>query len=81
MGFDFDRESRRQLGYRLIDAINDYFSSLPERAVQLPLEQRTFGTLTDKMPEHGLDPALVLDELYDELVERASTSPAPTTSA
>ena len=34
MGFDFDPETRRRLGYKLIDAINDYFSSLPERPVQ-----------------------------------------------
>ncbi len=76
MGFDFDRETRRQLGYKLIDAINDYFSSLPERTVQLPLEQRTFGTLTDKMPERGLDPALVLEELCGELVEKGFHVPS-----
>lgn len=76
MGFDFDRETRRQLGYQLIDAVNDYFSSLPERAVQLPLEQRTFGPLADKMPEQGLDPALVLKELCGELVEQGFHVPS-----
>ena len=76
MGFDFDRETRRQLGYKLIDAVNDYFSSLPERSVQLPLERRTFGALTDQMPEHGLDPALVLDELCGELVKKGFHVPS-----
>ena len=50
MGFDFtqfqfDAEKRRQLGYKLVDQINQYFSSLDDRAVQLPLERRSFGEL------------------------------------
>ncbi|HEX6879215.1 MAG TPA: hypothetical protein VF135_02530, partial [Terriglobales bacterium] len=51
MPFQLDFETRRKLGYQLIDALNDYFSSLPNRNVQLPLNERTFGALTDKMPE------------------------------
>jgi glutamate/tyrosine decarboxylase-like PLP-dependent enzyme len=76
MGFDFDRETRRRLGYQLIDAVNDYFSSLPERNVQLPLEQRTFGALADPMPERGLDPELVLDQLCGELVAKGFHVPS-----
>lgn len=76
MGFDFDAEQRRRLGYKLIDHINDYFSSLPDRPVQLPRERRTFGQLTDGMPELGLDPALVLDEICDELADKGFHVPA-----
>lgn len=76
MGFDFDPETRRRLGHKLIDSINDYFSSLPACSVQLPLERRTFGPLDDKMPERGLDPALVLDELCSELVEKGFHVPS-----
>ena len=76
MGFDFDQEQRRKLGYKLIDHINSYFSSLPDRPVQLPLEQRTFGQLTDKMPELGLSAELVLDEVCDELVTKGFHVPA-----
>ncbi|MDP9267745.1 MAG: pyridoxal-dependent decarboxylase [Acidobacteriota bacterium] len=83
MGFDFDAErfdlnaeERRRLGYKLIDHINQYFSSLPDRPVQLPLEQRTFGQLTDKMPELGLQPEHVLDEVCDELVHKGFHVPA-----
>jgi len=35
MRFDFDSETRRRLGYRLIDQIDSFFSSLPDRPVQL----------------------------------------------
>ena len=58
MRFDFDSETRRRLGYRLIDQIDSFFSSLPDRAVQLPLEQRSYGPLHDVLPEHGEDASM-----------------------
>jgi glutamate/tyrosine decarboxylase-like PLP-dependent enzyme len=76
MGFDFDPETRRRLGYKLVDKINHYFSSLPERAVQLPADQRTFGQLTDRMPELGEDAATVLDEICTELVDKGFHVPS-----
>ncbi|HWR36355.1 MAG TPA: pyridoxal-dependent decarboxylase [Clostridia bacterium] len=76
MGFDFDRETRRKLGYRLIDHINDYFSSLPHRPVQLPLEKRTFGQLGDRLPEFGEDAELVLDELCFEMTNKGFHVPS-----
>ena len=47
MGFDFSSAERRALGYRLIDRIDQYFSSLNDRAIQPPLDERAF-------PEHPL---------------------------
>ena len=47
MPFDFDSETRRRLGYRLIDRIDEYFSGLAQRPVQLPEELRTFADLGD----------------------------------
>ena len=61
MSFELDHESRRQLGYKLIDLINEYFDSLPDRAVQLPVEARSFGQLRDLIPEIGEDADAVLD--------------------
>ena len=76
MGFDFDRDTRRRLGYKLVDAINDYFSSLPARSVQLPLDQRTFGELQDHMPELGEDATRVLEEACAELVNKGFHVPS-----
>lgn len=76
MGFDLDRQQRRELGYRLIDHINDFFSSLPERSVQLPAEQRTYGPLHDPMPEVGEDPAKVLDDICREMVAQGFHVPS-----
>ncbi len=74
--FDFDSESRRRLGYRLVDCINDYFSSLPDRPVQLAAEQRTFGELQDRMPEFGEDAETVLDDICRELVDKGFHVPS-----
>ena len=76
MNFQLDHESRRRLGYKLIDLINEYFDSLPDRPVQLPLEERTFGQLRDVMPEVGEDATKVLDEMAHELVDKGFHVPA-----
>jgi glutamate/tyrosine decarboxylase-like PLP-dependent enzyme len=69
MGFDFDSATRRRLGYRLIDQIDAFFTSLPDRAVQLPAERRTYGPLHDPLPELGEDATKVLDEIFSEMVD------------
>lgn len=76
MGFELDRQTRQQLGYKLIDRIDEFFESLPTRKVQLPAGERTFGSLTDRMPEFGDDAGRVLDDLCSELVEKGFHVPA-----
>ena len=76
MLFDFDSATRRKLGYKLIDHIDAYYSSLPDRPVQLPAEQRTYGPLDDPMPEDGADPLQVLDEICREMVDQGFHVPA-----
>jgi glutamate/tyrosine decarboxylase-like PLP-dependent enzyme len=76
MNFQLDSESRRRLGYKLIDLINEYFESLPDRPVQLPLEQRTFAQLRNAMPDLGDDAGKVLDEMAHELIENGFHVPA-----
>ena len=55
MGFALDSETRRRLGYRLIDQLDRYFESLATRPVQLPENERTFGQLANALPELGED--------------------------
>lgn len=77
MNFALDSNTRRRLGYRLIDAIDAYFSSLPTRPVQVPAGQRTFAALADSIPEL---PAADADRLFDdvtrELIENGFHVPA-----
>ena len=68
MSFDLDSASRRRLGYKLIDRIDEYFSSLPSRPVQLPEELRTFTDLADSLPELAGDAEKVLDDLCSSLI-------------
>jgi glutamate/tyrosine decarboxylase-like PLP-dependent enzyme len=76
MTFAFDSETRRRLGYRLIDHIDAYFASLSDRPVQLPADQRTFGPLNHPLPELGDDAATVLDDLCRELTDKGFHVPA-----
>src|SRR5216683_3000061 len=75
MGFDLDSETRRQLGHRLIDRIDEYLSGLPSRPVQLPLDQRTFGDLQNQMPEAGQDAAIFLDHITTRLIDEGCVLP------
>ena len=76
MGFDLDSELRRRLGYNLINKIDRYFASLPDRPVQLPESQRSFEALRDELPEFGEDAALVLDEVCREMVDKGFHVPS-----
>jgi aromatic-L-amino-acid/L-tryptophan decarboxylase len=76
MRFDLDSETRRQLGYRLIDLIDQYFSSLPDRPVQLPLSERTYGQLMNALPEIGGDAQRILDEICREMTDKGFHVPA-----
>ncbi len=76
MSFHFDENTRRQLGYKLIDRINAYFSSLPDLPVQLPEKLRTFNPLHDGIPETGEDATAVLDEVFKELIEKGFHVPS-----
>jgi glutamate/tyrosine decarboxylase-like PLP-dependent enzyme len=76
VGFELDSESRRQLGYRLIDYIDRYFETLPGRPVQLPEEQRSFGELHDPIPELGTDAQKILDDVCSEMIDKGFHVPS-----
>ena len=76
MPFELDSKTRRELGYRLIEQVDEYYSSFPDRPVQVPAEQRTYGPLHDAMPELGDDPEKVLDDLCREMVDKGFHVPS-----
>jgi aromatic-L-amino-acid/L-tryptophan decarboxylase len=76
MSFDLDSATRRRLGYQLIDQIDNFFASLPQRPVQLPAAQRSFGALNHPLPETGEDADKVLDEVFREMVEKGFHVPS-----
>src|SRR6266704_1787598 len=78
MGFDLDSATRRRLGYQLIDQIDAFFSSLPDRPVQLPGDQRTYGPLDAALPEDGDDPEKVLADVCRSMVDQGFHVPSAT---
>lgn len=68
MSFALDSAVRRRLGYKLIDRIDEYFSSLPGRPVQLPEELRSFADLMDSLPEFGQEAERVLEDACAALI-------------
>jgi len=76
MGFDFSSKERRELGYRLIDRIDQYFSSLNNRPIQPPAGQRTDGHTPRPLPELGSDAGQVLDDLCKEMIDHGFHIPA-----
>jgi glutamate/tyrosine decarboxylase-like PLP-dependent enzyme len=81
MGFDFtqfafDADERQRLGQQLIQGINDYFSSLNDRPVQLPGPQRNFSDLEGALPEIGQDASVVLADAIRDLVENGFHVPS-----
>src|ERR1700730_14923432 len=76
MEFGFDFEKRRQLGYKLIDRVNEYFASLPDRPVQLISGPSSFGELGKNLPKAGEDALAVLEEACTELIEQGFHVPS-----
>jgi len=76
MSFDLDSDLRRQLGYRLIDQIDAFYSSLPDRPVQLPAAQRTYGPLFDPLPEDSSDPLETLNQVCRDMIDNGFHVPA-----
>jgi aromatic-L-amino-acid/L-tryptophan decarboxylase len=72
MVFDLNFEQRKQLGYKLIDRINEYFSSLSDRPVQPKLDGSSRRrSEIQAMPEIGEDPGSVLEEVFNFLIDDA----------
>jgi glutamate/tyrosine decarboxylase-like PLP-dependent enzyme len=76
MGFDFSSEERRKLGYRLIDRIDQYFSSLNNRAIQPPEAERAAVHEAQALPELGSDATAVLDGLCREMMDKGFHIPS-----
>src|SRR6185437_9142982 len=76
MKFDLDSAQRRQLGYQLVDCIDEYFAGLSDRPVQPALEERTFDEKDGELPECGTDASRVLRDLCTELIDRGFHIPS-----
>src|SRR5580698_7220284 len=69
MNFDLNSQARHELGSRLIDVVDNYFGSLPDRPVQVAAEQRVHAQRLSRIPETGDDAVKVFDGLCRELID------------
>ena len=76
MTFDLTSDQRRKLGYKLIDALDRFFASLPDRPVQVPDDARIFEPLHDAIPELGGDAEKILDDITRRMVDEGFHVPA-----
>ena len=76
MNFDFDSQTRRKLGYQLIEVVDRFFASLADRPVQPAAEDRIYPPRLSRLPETGEDPAKVLDQVCGELVDNGFHVPS-----
>ncbi len=76
MGFDFTSKERRALGLRLMRRIDEYFSSLDQRAVQPPTDEQASPHKPQPIPEIGSDAAVVLDDLCRQMIDKGFHIPA-----
>ena len=71
---DLHPEAFRKLGYHLVDRIADFLASLPERPVtpgDAPHAVREALGAARPLPEHGTDPAQLLDQAADLLFDHS----------
>ncbi len=74
--FALTSAERRRLGHKLIDRLDEWFASLPERPVQLPTAQRSYEPLHNPLPEIGGDAERILDDTLGELIARGFHVPS-----
>src|SRR6266404_3565456 len=76
MNFDFDSQTRRKLGYQLIEVVDRFFASLADRSVQPAAEDRIYPPRLSRLPETGEDPSQVLEQVCGELVDNGFHVPS-----
>ena len=76
MNFDLDSQTRRALGYQLIDVVDSFFASLPDRPVQRSAKDRIYPSHESLLPESGEDPTKVLGEVCHELIDNGFHIPS-----
>lgn len=75
---EYDPESFRELGYRTVDRIADYFETLDDRPVYVQTDPDEVAAAFDEpVPETGTDPAAILDAVEDRVIGHATHTSSP----
>ena len=75
---DIDPDTFRELGYRTVDLIADYYEDVEDRPVYPQAEPAEIVAAFDEpLPEDGEDPASVLDAVEERVLPYATHNPSP----
>ncbi|NHN41058.1 aspartate aminotransferase family protein [Halorubellus sp. JP-L1] len=75
---ELDPDAFRELGYRAIDLIADYYGSLDDRPVYVQADPSdVVAAFDDPLPESGEDPSAVLDAIEADVLRYATHNPSP----
>ncbi|WP_440009154.1 pyridoxal phosphate-dependent decarboxylase family protein [Halomicrococcus sp. SG-WS-1] len=74
---DFDSDQFRELGYRTIDLIADYYEGIDDRSVYVQANPEDIVAAFDEsLPEEGTDPELILDAVEEFVIPYATHNPS-----
>jgi len=75
---DLDPDAFRELGYRTVDVIADYYASLDDRPVYVQAApEAVVDAFDEPLPETGEAPERVLDAIEDDVLPYATHNPSP----
>lgn len=75
---DFSEDQFRELGYRVVDMMVDYYNSVEERPVfPAVTSEEAAGAFEEPLPREGQDPHAILDEWTDKVLPHAVHTGSP----
>ncbi|MFC6952786.1 pyridoxal phosphate-dependent decarboxylase family protein [Halorubellus litoreus] len=75
---ELDPDAFRELGYRTIDVIADYYDSLDDRPVYVQAApEDVVAAFDEPLPESGVDPDRILDAIETDVIPYATHNPSP----
>ncbi len=75
---EFDPDAFREVGYRTIDLIAEYYDTIDERPVYVQADpDDVVDTFDESLPEEGEHPSSILDTVENEVIPKATHNPSP----
>lgn len=75
---ELDTDEFRELGYRTVDLIADYYEQIEDRPVYLQADpEDVVAAFEEPLPEEGQDPERILDAVEECVIPYATHNPSP----